>query len=59
MPVSGKITELNKGLESNPESVNKDPYGSGWMARVEMSNGAEVDGLMNAADYRKMVGVNG
>jgi len=58
MPVSGKIQELNKGLETNPESVNKDPYGKGWMVRVEMSNMAELDGLMNAADYRKMVGVN-
>ena len=58
MPVTGKVTELNKNLESNPESVNKDPYGSGWMVRVEMSNPSELDGLMNAADYRKMVGVS-
>ena len=52
------LLELNKNLESNPESVNKDPYGNGWMVRVEMSNPAEVDGLMSAADYRKMTGVN-
>jgi glycine cleavage system H protein len=58
MPVSGKVTELNKNLESNPESVNKDPYGNGWMVRVEMSNPTELDGLMNAADYRKMTGVS-
>lgn len=59
MPLSGKILELNKGLETNPEGVNKDPYGNGWMVRIEMSNSSEPDGLMNAADYRKMIGVNG
>ncbi|CAN5628441.1 glycine cleavage system protein GcvH [soil metagenome] len=58
MPLSGKILELNKELETNPESVNKDPYGKGWMVRVEMSNLSELDSLMTAADYRKMVGVN-
>lgn len=57
MPVSGKVHELNKNLESNPESVNKDPYGNGWMVKVEMSNPAELDSLMNAGDYRKMAGV--
>jgi glycine cleavage system H protein len=58
MPLSGKVYELNKSLEANPESVNKDPYGNGWMVRVEMSNAAELDGLMSAADYRKMAGVS-
>jgi glycine cleavage system H protein len=58
MPVSGKVIELNKNLESNPESVNKDPYGNGWMVRVEMSNPSELNGLMSAADYRKMTGVS-
>ena|SRR6185503_12739666 len=58
MPVSGKVAELNKNLEKNPESVNKDPYGSGWMVRVEMSNPAELDGLMNAEEYRKVTGVS-
>lgn len=58
MPVSGKVTELNKNLETNPESVNKDPYGTGWMVRVEMSDAAESGSLMNAADYKKMVGVS-
>ncbi len=59
MPLSGKVLELNKGLETNPESVNKDPYGKGWMVRIEMSNASELEGLVNAADYRKMIGVNG
>lgn len=58
MPVSGKINDINKNLETNPESVNKDPYGNGWMVRVEMSNPSELEGLMSAADYRKMVGVD-
>lgn len=58
MPVTGKVAELNKNLETNPESVNKDPYGAGWMVRVDMSNPAELDGLMTATDYRKMVGVS-
>ena len=56
MPVSGEITEVNAGLESTPESVNGDPYGSGWMVKVKMSNPSEVDALMNAADYTAMVG---
>ena len=58
MPVSGKVVELNKNLESNPESVNKDPYGNGWMVRVEMSDPSELNGLMSADDYRKMTGVS-
>jgi glycine cleavage system H protein len=58
MPVSGKVIELNKELESNPESVNKDPYGKGWMVRLEMSDPSEINGLMSAADYRKMTGVS-
>ena len=58
MPVSGKIVSLNKGLEKNPESVNKDPYGNGWMVRVEMSDASELSSLMNAADYRKATGVS-
>ena len=59
MPVSGKILEVNKGLTTNPESVNKDPYNSGWMIKVEMSNLSETETLMSAADYKKLVGANG
>lgn len=58
MPVSGKILEVNKGLTTNPESVNKDPYNSGWMIKVEMSNLSETETLMSAADYKKLVGAN-
>lgn len=51
MPVSGKVIEVNTELEGAPESVNTDPYGSGWMIKVEMSNPAEVNALMDAAAY--------
>lgn len=56
MPISGKVLEVNPGLESNPEAVNKDAYGDGWMIRVEMNNPSEVDGLLSAADYKQLVG---
>ncbi len=56
MPVSGEIIEFNEGLESNPEAVNKDPYGDGWMIKVKMSNPSEVDGLLDAAGYQALVG---
>lgn len=56
MPVSGEIIEFNNGLESNPEAVNKDPYGDGWMIKVKLSNPSEVDGLLDAAGYKALVG---
>ena len=51
MPVSGKVVEVNADLEGAPESVNSDPYGAGWMIKVEMSNPAEVEALLDAATY--------
>ena len=51
MPVSGKVIEVNENLEGAPESVNSDPYGEGWMIKVEMSNPAELDSLMDASAY--------
>jgi glycine cleavage system H protein len=51
MPVSGKIIELNEGLESEPEKVNSDPYGDGWMIKIEMSDTSELDSLMDSATY--------
>lgn len=56
MPVSGEIIEFNEGLESNPEAVNKDPYGDGWMIKVKISNPGELDGLLDAAAYQALVG---
>ncbi|MFM7053170.1 MAG: glycine cleavage system protein GcvH [Bacteroidota bacterium] len=56
MPVSGEILELNDGLESAPETVNKDPYGGGWMIKIRLSNPGEVDGLLSADAYKALVG---
>lgn len=56
MPISGEILEVNAGLESNPESVNSDPYGKGWMVKMRITDTAQLDGLMSAADYSAMVG---
>lgn len=56
MPLSGKIIEFNTGLESDPEAVNKDPYGKGWMIKIEMSNASEMDNLLDAAAYEALVG---
>lgn len=54
MPVSGKVIEVNSELESAPESVNSDPYGKGWMIKVEMSNPDELGELLDAAAYEKI-----
>ncbi|HET6228238.1 MAG TPA: glycine cleavage system protein GcvH [Bacteroidia bacterium] len=56
MPVSGKVSAVNKDLDANPESVNKDPYGKGWMIKVEMKNPAEANSLLSAADYKALIG---
>ena len=50
-PVSGTIAKINTDLKDHPEVVNADPYGKGWMAVIDLSNSAEVDGLMTAAQY--------
>src|SRR5437764_15052632 len=47
MPVAGKVIAINKNLETNPEAVNKDPYGEGWMIRIELTNPADVDSLLS------------
>jgi len=56
LPVDGTITEVNPKLNSNPELVNADPYGDGWMVKVKLSNASDVDSLMDAAAYQKIVG---
>ncbi|GDX48072.1 glycine cleavage system H protein [Bacteroidota bacterium] len=56
MPVSGTITAVNDDLNNTPESVNKDPYGEGWIVKIALTNAAEVDALMNATAYRSSVG---
>lgn len=57
MPVSGKVIAVNADLTIKPESVNKDPYQGGWMVKVEMTDPFQVNQLMNAADYMKLIGV--
>lgn len=56
MPVSGEILEFNSALEDAPETVNKDPYGDGWMIKIAMSNPAQVDALMDASAYAAHIG---
>lgn len=56
MPVSGKIIEFNDSLEETPETVNEDPYGDGWMIKVEMSDVSELDTLMDAEAYGASIG---
>ncbi len=50
-PVTGVVVKINESLADEPENVNSDPYGEGWMIRVKMSNPAEVDSLLTAAEY--------
>ena len=56
MPVTGKITELNSKLDANPELVNQDPYGDGWMVKIEVTEASQVEELLSAEDYKKQVG---
>lgn len=54
MPVSGKVLEVNPALDKNPEKVNEDPYGNGWMIKIEISGG--TDGLLTADQYKELIG---
>jgi len=54
-PVSGKVVAVNKDLEANPELVNQDPYGKGWMIEVELSDSGQADSLLSAADYEAFI----
>lgn len=51
LPMSGEIIEFNEELEGNPELVNSDPYGAGWMVKVRVSDASQFDGLLDAAAY--------
>lgn len=55
-PVSGKIIEYNNKLESNAEIVNKDPYGEGWLVKIEISNPEELNNLLDAEAYKTLIG---
>lgn len=54
-PVSGEITEVNEQLEDEPELVNDDPYGEGWMIKLKLNDPSELDDLMSADDYKEIV----
>lgn len=56
MPVSGEIIEFNDSLEDEPEKVNNDPYGEGWMIKVKLSDASEVEELLSAEEYKEVVG---
>ena len=57
LPLSGEIIEFNELLEDEPEKVNSDPYGNGWMIKVKINDASEIDGLMSEADYKELIGV--
>jgi len=54
-PASGVVLEVNGALASGPETVNKDPYGDGWLLKIRLADPKELDSLMSAADYRKYI----
>ncbi|WP_303067338.1 glycine cleavage system protein GcvH [Alistipes indistinctus] len=56
LPVGGEVFEFNASLNDAPDKVNKDPYGEGWMVKIKMTNPAELDSLLSAEDYAKLIG---
>lgn len=56
LPLSGEIIEFNEALESDPEVVNGDPYGAGWMVKVKISDPSQIEDLMSADDYKALIG---
>jgi len=56
MPLSGTIIEFNESLEDEPEMVNEDPYGKGWMIKIKLDNPAEASELLEAAAYKELIG---
>ncbi len=56
LPVGGTVTEVNADLEKAPESVNSDPYGKGWMIKMDVDNVADIEALLDAAAYKALVG---
>ena len=55
-PLTGKVTEFNSALESNPDLVNSDPYGQGWMIKMDIGDSSEVDSLLSADQYKELIG---
>jgi len=57
MPVSGKVTEMNERINDSPDLINKDPYGQGWLIKMEVDDAAEINQLMDASAYAAMINV--
>jgi len=58
LPIAGKIIEFNESLDSTPEDVNNDPYGTGWMIKMEIDDIEEVNNLLSAQQYKELIGVD-
>jgi len=56
MPLSGKVIEVNSILEATPESVNEDPYGNGWMIKIEIADSSQLNSLLSSQDYKSVIG---
>ncbi|TSE08206.1 MULTISPECIES: glycine cleavage system protein GcvH [Aquimarina] len=56
LPLTGEIIEFNEALESDPELVNSDPYGEGWMIKIKISDASQIDDLMSADGYKEVIG---
>jgi len=56
MPLSGEVTAFNEALEDEPEKVNSDPYGEGWMIKISISDPSQIEELLNADDYKELIG---
>ena len=56
LPMTGKIIEFNESLDSSPEDVNTDPYGNGWMVKIDIENIDELDNLLSADQYKELIG---
>ncbi len=56
MPISGEVLEINEKLNNNPELVNSDPYGEGWLVKIKVSNAADMASLLSVADYKGLIG---
>ena len=55
MPVNGKVVDVNSSLEDNPEAVNDDPYGEGWIIKIEVSNPSDIDALMSSEEFKNLI----
>ena len=56
MPVAGKVVEFNEALADAPETVNNDPYGEGWIIKIEVSDASQMDALLDAEAYKNLIG---